>query len=186
MSSASPRLLESLAGWSSLCAGLLLICLVVLIHEGVRNQMLAHDLRIMEHKQSQWKEMAASQQAVIHDLKTDSKPLLERLALTQLHMQVAGTTPLNPPRPDPAGHVTSFDQLKAYETDTLTRDSLENILTPPLAPATMEVAPYSPPRTTLILLTTQVPWRDLLLAVGMGLVVLGLWPRRRTPAAGPA
>lgn len=167
------------ASWLCLGAGILVLALAILIPEMIRNQQTAHQMRVLELQKYREEIRLERHKNTLLALQYDDPALLEHLALTQLRMKPVGTKPLNPPAPDPAGGATSVEDLQSYVAGQASVNAVENWLNPILPPAEHVVPKYREPPTRLVQWTDKPPYRDFTLFLGLILVALGLWPKRR-------
>ncbi len=179
-------IISEAASWLCLGAGLLVLSLTLLIPEMIRNQEIAHQLRVLELQETRAQETLERHKNVLLALEYDDPVLLEHLALTQLRLKPVGTRPLTMPRMDPAANATSVYGLQDYVAGSTSVDAVENWLNPILPPAESVVPQYRPPPTLLVHWTSDIPWRDFSLFLGIVLVVAGLWPKAREVRMPPA
>lgn len=183
VSSAEWKLSET-ASWLCMGAGMFILAFTILIPEMIGNQVHAHGLRVLEIQKERSAKTLERHQSMLLALENDDEALLEHLALTQLRLKRVGTRPLTPPPADPAADMTSVARLQAYVAGTAAVDAVENWLNPVQRPASELVPAYRKPPTRLVRWTTETPYRDLTLFLGLVLLAAGLWPKQREAAAG--
>lgn len=172
--------LSEATSWLCLGAGILVLSLTIMIPEMIRNQETAHQMRVLDLLKHREEIRLDRHKNVLLALTHDDPALLEHLALTQLRLKPVGTQPLTPPAPDPAGNATSVEALQNYVAGRASVGAVENWLNPVLPPAETLVPKYRQPPTRLVQWASTPPYRDLALFLGLILVVLGVWPKRRT------
>ncbi len=172
-------IISEAASWLCLSAGLLVLSLTLLIPEMIRNQQIAHQLRVLELQETRATETLERHKNVLEALEYDDPVLLEHLALTQLRLKPVGTHPLTAPRVDPAANATSVYDLQNYVAGSTAVDAVENWLNPIPRPAGEVIPKYRPPPTLLVHWTSERPARGISLFLGIVLAVVGLWPKVR-------